>query len=411
MTENGSQESGVRSQKSEVRGQRTEETREERLFRQLVAAGMMPSDASQVIERAAAAGQAIPTAADVERDAEEAVSLAGIENSRQWFMYTAMRRGRTRRLARLLEARERLPIKHAGPGPHPGTGTPQSVHGQGGEDAQGLVSTQETREGLTQTSTEDNTSAEAEAARLRVLEIGERYDGQLTEAEKRRDDLFAQVARGGVTDATISEWIQVEQECKALKDRVRDEVAEVWAVDENAKGFFEYEHGKPGWFDDTASKDALTFFNRLTSAGVLDFPDNARISLRFIRGRAAYDPNLRLIYFSPDAPSSTFVHEIGHWLEDNSGFVRDRSRTFYRQRTEGEGTSWLGERYRTDEYTKRDKWIDPYVGRWYADNEGRQTATELASMGLQYLYADPFRLAKEDPWYFRWLYDTLRGTR
>ena len=43
------------------------------------------------------------------------------------------------------------------------------------------------------------------------------------------------------------------------------------------------------------------------------------------------------------------------------------------------------------------------MGKRYANGD-----TEIISMGLEYFYSDPLKLAKDDPDYFMFMYDVLR---
>ena len=64
----------------------------------------------------------------------------------------------------------------------------------------------------------------------------------------------------------------------------------------------------------------------------------------------------------------------------------------------------MGDGYDKREKGKRDKFIVPYMGKIYS-----QGATEIVSMGMEFLFADPVKLAKEDPEYFDFMIDLLRG--
>jgi len=64
----------------------------------------------------------------------------------------------------------------------------------------------------------------------------------------------------------------------------------------------------------------------------------------------------------------------------------------------------LGSGYGKDELTRKDKFIDAYMGKDY-----RGQASEILSMGLQYFYNDPYKLAIKDPEYFNFIYKIVRG--
>lgn len=81
---------------------------------------------------------------------------------------------------------------------------------------------------------------------------------------------------------------------------------------------------------------------------------------------------------------SIAVHEYGHYMEESSKLVQEQVREFMEERTKGETAVPL-KKYnpflRDDEYTKPDKWWDPYVGKIYTDG-----ATEFISMGTEAMY-------------------------
>lgn len=95
------------------------------------------------------------------------------------------------------------------------------------------------------------------------------------------------------------------------------------------------------------------------------------------------------------------IHELGHRYERVVPGVRDAEKEFYDRRTEGEALKWLGKGYGRTEKARFDKFIDSYMGK---DYEG--DAYELVSMGFQYAYTDPRRLAR-DPDMESWIYGIL----
>jgi len=111
------------------------------------------------------------------------------------------------------------------------------------------------------------------------------------------------------------------------------------------------------------------------------------------------------IFLPPEVMPKTVVHELGHWLEDIHAGIRERARMFLRRRTMAETpvplTSY-NPAYSDHELTRPDQFLDPYMGKVY-ERDGKIYATEIVSMGLELLYADPVMLAKNDPEYFRFI--------
>ena len=126
--------------------------------------------------------------------------------------------------------------------------------------------------------------------------------------------------------------------------------------------------------------------------------------------RAFYDMKQTILlgryepYQSAGVVNKTVIHEMGHYLEDASGKVHREIMEFYSKRTKGCPLEWLGSGYRTDELTRKDKFIDAYMGKDY-----KGEASEILSMGLQYFYDDPYKLAIKDPEYFNFIYKIVRG--
>lgn len=146
-------------------------------------------------------------------------------------------------------------------------------------------------------------------------------------------------------------------------------------------------------------------FNRLVDRGV--WTGNPVDVIRLAPGERAYHSGGR-IYVTSNEPTRVIVHEIGHAFEQQSG-VYPKVKAFYDRRTEGDKLEKLSEvtgskAYNDDEVTRRDKWLHPYMGKDY----GRD-ATEIVSMGLEWMYAEPQRLAEDDPEYFDFIFDLVRG--
>lgn len=112
-------------------------------------------------------------------------------------------------------------------------------------------------------------------------------------------------------------------------------------------------------------------------------------------------------YFSEIALSSArngdsvVIHELGHRFERVVPQTSKMERAFYNRRTAGCSLEWLGKGYDKTEMTRKDNFIDKYMGKYY---DGK--AFELNSMGFQMAYTEPERLAK-DPEFQKWIYGQL----
>ena len=97
----------------------------------------------------------------------------------------------------------------------------------------------------------------------------------------------------------------------------------------------------------------------------------------------------------------TAIHELGHRFEQVIPGLLEAEEKFYNRRTIGESLQWLGPGYARDEQTKKDKFLDSYMGKDYGGS-----AYELISMGFEYAFATPTRLW-EDEEFARWIYGIL----
>lgn len=97
----------------------------------------------------------------------------------------------------------------------------------------------------------------------------------------------------------------------------------------------------------------------------------------------------------------TAIHELGHRFEMTVPYMRLDEKVFYKRRTAGEELEWLGGAYGKDEVTRKDNFLDPYMGK---DYDGRWY--ELVSMGFEYAYTDPEELAQDKDMQ-AWIYGLL----
>lgn len=116
------------------------------------------------------------------------------------------------------------------------------------------------------------------------------------------------------------------------------------------------------------------------------------------------------------------VHEMGHWLEHTDPNVHAKAVAFLERRTKGETAQKLKvltgiSAYKDNEIAMPDKFKSPYTGKVYSwTNEGsgkyeRHAATEVVSMGLQYMYEDAEQFMKDDPDFFDFTYELMRDQR
>jgi SPP1 gp7 family putative phage head morphogenesis protein len=128
-----------------------------------------------------------------------------------------------------------------------------------------------------------------------------------------------------------------------------------------------------------------------------------------IKGRAFARANI--VNMAEDDMATTWIHEAGHtfeavdkdWLNASNEFLDKRRGT---EKLQELRTLTGNKAYKDDEVVYEDKFKNPYMGKYY-----NRQATEITSMGLEWLYKDPAGFAKEDPEYFEFIVNMLRGTK
>lgn len=119
------------------------------------------------------------------------------------------------------------------------------------------------------------------------------------------------------------------------------------------------------------------------------------------KGKRAYFGGNQ-VHVSRTANQASLVHEVGHWIEKNAFGAYYECAQFLRKRTVSDNAQHLGPGYGKGEKCKKDNFIDPYMGKLYPN------ATEILSMGLEYLFSKPEELAEKDPEYFDFIVDLIR---
>ena len=143
-------------------------------------------------------------------------------------------------------------------------------------------------------------------------------------------------------------------------------------------------------------------YNNYPTEWVQQSVDHSDLSVKKV-SRGYYNNPRRIIAISGEGDSAnrTSVHELGHRFEYTVDGIREAEKEFYEKRTDGEQPVWLGKGYGRDEVTRKDDFIDPYMGK---DYNGR--AYELVSMGFECAYCDPAKLA-QDADMEAWIYGLL----
>jgi hypothetical protein len=157
------------------------------------------------------------------------------------------------------------------------------------------------------------------------------------------------------------------------------------------------------------------FVEGVLAPGVLRHPvrvESSTTGRAFARGSSVHLPDYQY-------QGATMVHELGHVIETQSSAHLEAAASFWERRTKGELVrplnALLGRTgFRDDEEGASDDFIDPYAGKIYfgfSTTSGKEgiRATEVTSMGLELLYRDPVKFARDDPDHFRFTVQQLRG--
>lgn len=133
--------------------------------------------------------------------------------------------------------------------------------------------------------------------------------------------------------------------------------------------------------------------------------------------RGWYDPTTATAHVRAGSVPNT-VHEVVHHLECSSPKILAACKQYLRSRTPaGAGPQRLSlltgqSGWRVHELAIEDEWVkrggSVYSGKVYNGSIDLANATEVLTMGVERLYADPIAFARQDPDYFRFVLSVLR---
>jgi SPP1 gp7 family putative phage head morphogenesis protein len=131
------------------------------------------------------------------------------------------------------------------------------------------------------------------------------------------------------------------------------------------------------------------------------------VTIRLGCSRAYYSPGSSAFRLRDNLGSC--VHEMAHRMESTVPGLKDMEKAFYDRRTSGESTKTLrsltrNSGYKSTEITKKDDFLDPYMGRDY-----NGSAYEILSMGVESLVNGHYDLIKNDTDYASFIVGLLAG--
>lgn len=237
---------------------------------------------------------------------------------------------------------------------------------------------------------------------------GEDFDKYLlarrarTAAYTRLEDLDRQIKD------YVAQKVDLGRQVQELGRRLKADVLKVVQVDDPGTTTIRYSAGTPK--DVAAHFQAATDeFNKLVSNDTLWDVFSVDITRLRPGGRAFARPEKAEIHITSDEDTRTIIHELGHILEVRGAGNLQKALDFYDRRTAGEALEKLSKltgvsAYDPSEKARKDKFIHPYMGKEYG-----RTATEIVSMGIEYIYDETVSFAKQDPDYFDFIYNLLRN--
>ncbi len=226
----------------------------------------------------------------------------------------------------------------------------------------------------------DNVLIKYNEARVEIADIVKRSNRFMTPDERA---------------AITSEYNEVRAKLTELENKQKTSMREVYdilAVDNPAIGetIIDPKFSKK---DRTNYPLLLNDIRGIVNNDLLDKP--AFVNVVKTSGRAkAWGSNIG-VGISDD---SAVAHEFGHTIERNSSLISRRANNYLKSRTSGEGLTSMADVGMPGEYTRRDKFMSPYMGKTYSSG-----MTEIISMGIEYIGSDPVGFINADEDYFRFM--------
>lgn len=263
-------------------------------------------------------------------------------------------------------------------------------------------------------------------------QVGNDYFAQLTEVAKLRRHVLAALDQTYIPHQRTKlngELKELNARRTALELKRNDAMREVLYAKTPAQVGFRLEGGKKAFTPDQTARleKGVEAFRRLVGPGHGVQGRTITVATDPAKSRSFFDnTHGNRMMIATHAPEAVTVHELGHWYEEQDSHGRHALRAFLKRRTtNADGTRQPlqrmkdlqpGRNYDEREVTRPDKFEHAYVGKHYATNSGfggkeKLYATEVMSMGLQWMHEDPRHFALTDPDYFDTIWSILRAPR
>ena len=256
----------------------------------------------------------------------------------------------------------------------------------------------------------------ASQARSKILNLKYELDTKILSLRKKMDEAERAIGSLDFTDPKLDKKIaefmgkleKADDDIVSVTEEYTEKMRKILEVKDPAK--LKLQIGDfVGKVDEV--KTGVKEFGKLVSQKVVV---DDKIQVEETRYRSFYSNDSNTLNMTADTERRAVIHELGHWLENTNPGVGQKARDFLERRTRNENEKKLSEvtgnpSFDDWETTKRDRFIDPYIGKQYKEKDGTVKSTEILAMGLEMMYTEPGTVASYDPDYFDFLYNTVRG--
>lgn len=188
---------------------------------------------------------------------------------------------------------------------------------------------------------------------------------EVTRAQKSLDD----------HDATVMDLLSRVRKLGKFKNEDADDLADFSRATTNEKKL---------------RSELIKAFNHYPEEWAINSAENwLTLKPEWNEGRAYYSISSGTIKIS--SKEAINLHELAHRFEKTVPGILQAEKEFYERRTAGEEAKWIGKGYDHDEVTRKDNFIDKYMGKDYNGD-----AYELCSMGFEYAFTNYKKLCKDE---------------
>jgi SPP1 gp7 family putative phage head morphogenesis protein len=163
--------------------------------------------------------------------------------------------------------------------------------------------------------------------------------------------------------------------------------------------------------------EARDILDKIAVASIKEKPNVWMSPSQLTRSNFSVSDNM--VNLTADAGTKIALHELGHWIEANHPETFARLIALREERTFTQPLQDLGKLMNHPDYKgefgkqaltpEYPAWLSNYMGKYYVDSSGKDYATEILSVGLEWYWFQPQQLINQDPELFDFLYRVLRN--